>query len=429
MAQRVGYGRDMTSTASANVERITFRGSQGDQLAARLDRPAGPPKAFALLAHCFTCSKDLRSAGRLAATLTRAGFAVLRFDFTGLGSSDGEFANTNFSSNTADLMAAVDWLRDTHEAPQLLVGHSLGGAAALSIAGEVPEVRAVATIGAPADTSHLLSLFDDAVDEISAVGHATVTLAGRSFTITEQFLDDLTQHRVTARVAVMRTPLLVMHSPIDNTVGIEHAATIYQAARHPKSFVSLDGADHLLTDPRDAEYAAGIVAAFASRYVDDHSGGLDAPRATAPVVVAETTQGPFLNHVVVGHHRLLADEPTSIGGFDAGPGPYDFLGAALGACTSMTLRMYAGRKNLPLDRVTVEVSHDRVHADDCEACASNPLLDGRAGMIDRFERVITIDGDDLTADDRAKLLAIADKCPVHRTLENASIIETRLAND
>ena len=252
-------------------------------------------------------------------------------------------------------------------------------------------------------------------------------LAGRPFTITQQLLDDLSQHRVAERVATMKKPLLVMHSPIDNTVGIDNAARIFEAARHPKSFVSLDGADHLLSDLADADFAAGVIAAFASRYVEDESGALEAPAPSDAVVVAETSQGPFLNHVVVGRHRFLADEPESIGGFDAGPAPYDFLGAALGACTSMTLRMYADRKKLPLDRVTVEVSHGKVHASDCVECAENERFEGRAGMIDRFERVITIEGDDLTDDDRRRLLAIADKCPVHRTLEAASAIATRLA--
>jgi uncharacterized OsmC-like protein/alpha/beta superfamily hydrolase len=417
----------MTPTKSARVERVSFPGSLGTALAARLDLPAGPPKAFALFAHCFTCGKDLRSAGQLASALTDAGFGVLRFDFTGLGSSEGEFANTNFSSNTADLLAAVEWMRAEHAAPQVLVGHSLGGAAVLSVAGDVDEVRAVVTIGAPANTEHLTALFEESADEITDKGEACVNLAGRPFTITQQFLDDLEQHRVTNRVSTMKKPLLVMHSPIDNTVGVENAAAIFAAARHPKSYVSLDGADHLLTSAHDAVFAAGVIAAFASRYVDDQSGALDAPKATSSVVVAETTQGPFLNHVVVGNHRFLADEPTSIGGFDAGPAPYDFLGAALGACTSMTLRMYADRKKLPLDRVTVEVTHDKVHADDCEACTGNETLTGRTGMIDQFSRTITIEGDELTDEDRQKLLIIADKCPVHRTLEHASAIATKLA--
>ena len=413
---------------AARIERITFPGSQGDELAARLDLPAGPPKAFALFAHCFTCSKDIAAASRIANSLTDAGFGVLRFDFTGLGMSGGEFANTNFTSNTDDIRAAADWLRAAHRAPQLMIGHSLGGAAVLAAAGEIPEVRAVVTIGAPASPDHVTGVFSESLDAIRADGVAQVELAGRPFTIRQQFIDDLRAHVVTDRVRALRTALLVLHSPIDNTVGVEHAAEIFGAAKHPKSFVSLDGADHLLTDRADSAFAASIIGAFADRYVVDESGALDAPRASAPVVVAETTQGPFLNHVVVGTHRLLADEPESIGGFDAGPSPYDFLGAALGACTSMTLRMYADRKQLPLDRVTVEVSHGKVHARDCEACTDNELLVGRTGMIDQFQRVITVDGDELTDEDRSKLLTIADKCPVHRTLESASSIVTRLAD-
>ena len=414
---------------SARIDRIGFVGSQGDRLDARLDLPAGPPRAFAVFAHCFTCSKDLRSAGRLATSLTDAGFGVLRFDFTGLGASEGEFANTNFSSNTEDLLAAADWLRVNHRAPQILVGHSLGGAAVLRVAGEIEEVRAVVTIAAPSDTQHLTSVIADSVDEIEANGEATAVLAGREFTIRRQFLDDLAVHRITDEVASMKKALLVMHSPIDNSVGIEHAARIFEAARHPKSFVALDGADHLLGDPDDAEFAAAAITAFANRYVVDESGALAAPASNGAVVVAETAQGPFLNHVVVGRHRLLADEPESVGGFDAGPAPYDFLGAALGSCTSMTLRMYADRTGLPLERVSVEVSHAKVHAQDCAECAENEHLARRTGMIDRFERAITIEGPELTEADRTKLLEIADKCPVHRTLEASSAIATRLTPD
>lgn len=391
---------------TARIERITFPGSQDAVLAARLDLPAGPPRAFALFAHCFTCGKDIKAASWIATALTDAGFGVLRFDFTGLGNSEGEFANTNFTSNTDDVLAAADWLRAEHRAPQLLIGHSLGGAAVLAIAGEIPEVRAVATIGAPSDAAHVTSIFQSSVEEIEATGQAEVQLAGRPFTIRKQFLDDLQTHVVVKRVATSKKALLVLHSPVDNTVGIDNAGEIFGAAKHPKSYVSLDGADHLLTKAGDAAFAASMIAGFANRYVVNQSGVLDAPKASAPVVVAETAQCPFLNHVVVGQHRLLADEPTSIGGFDAVPAPYDFLGAALGTCTSMTLRMYADRKKLPLDR---------------------SIAEGRTNMIDRFERVITIEGDDLTDADRDKLLAIADKCPVHRTLENASVIATRLA--
>jgi putative redox protein len=413
---------------AARIERVTFPGSQGADLSARLDLPAGPPRAVAIFAHCFTCGKDIAAASRIANALTDRGFAVLRFDFTGLGMSEGEFENTNFTSNTDDLLAAADWLRAEHRAPQLLVGHSLGGSAVLAVAADIAEVRAVATIGAPASPDHVTDVFRSSLEEIAATGVAQVELAGRPFTIRQQFVDDLRAHVVTDRVRTMKRALLVLHSPVDNTVSVDHAAEIFQAARHPKSFVSLDGADHLLTDRADASFAADMIGAFAARYIVDESGALEAPRASAAVVVAETTQGPFLNHVVVGRHRLLADEPESVGGFDAGPSPYDLLGAALGACTSMTLRMYADRKGVPLDRVTVGVSHGKVHANDCVECSENELLSGRSGMIDRFERVVTLDGDDLTDAHRAKLLEIADKCPVHRTLESASSIVTRLSD-
>jgi uncharacterized OsmC-like protein/alpha/beta superfamily hydrolase len=409
----------------ARIRRVTFPGSQGADLAARIDLPAGPPRAYALFAHCFTCGKDLNAVSRIASALTDVGYAVLRFDFTGLGMSGGEFANTDFTSNTDDLVAAADWLRREHQAPQVLVGHSLGGAAVLAVAGAIPEVRAVVTIGAPASPEHVTGVFSSSLDEIESSGVAEVSIAGRPFTIRKEFVDDLRDHVVTDRAATMRKALLVMHSPIDNVVSVDHAAEIFRAARHPKTFVALDGADHLLSQPRDAAFVASMIGPFADRYIDDQSVPSDGGDH-GPIVVAETTRGKFLNHVLVGDHRLLADEPASVGGTDAGPTPYDLLGAALGACTSMTLRMYADRKQLPLDHVTVEVRHRKVHADDCEECVDSALLAGRAGMIDRFERVINVQGADLTADDHAKLLEIADKCPVHRTLESASAIVTRL---
>ena len=413
---------------SPRVQRATFPGHAGHELAARVDLPAVPPTAWALFAHSFTCGKALRSAGRLAAALTEAGFGVVRFDFTGLGRSEGEFGDTDFTSNTEDLLAAVEWMRTEYSAPQVLIGHSLGGAAVLAMAGDVPEARAVVTIGAPADTEHVTNLFVDSLDEIEDDGEACVAIAGREFLITGRLVDDLRSSRVLECAGSMKKALLVVHSPIDNVVGVENAAAIYEAARHPKSFISLDGADHLMSDLADAEFAARSISAFATRYVDDESGARGRPDPSAPVVVAETTQGPFLNHVVVGNHHFLADEPESIGGFDAGPAPYDLLGAALGTCTTMTLRMYADRKKLPLDRVTVEVSHGKVHVDDCLECIEDEPAKIVAGKVDRFERVITIEGDELTDDDRQKLLAIADRCPVHRSLEANSVIATRLAD-
>ena len=402
-------------------QRVNFPGSQGATLAGRLDLPAGPPLAFALFAHCFTCSKDGSAAGWLSAELNAHGIAVLRFDFTGLGSSEGDFANTNFSSNLEDLRLAADWLRQTHRAPQLLVGHSLGGAAVVAVAREIPEVRAVVTIGAPAEVNHIFGLIGEHLSEITSQGSATVEIGGRKFNIRRSLIDDLELHSVEARVAEMGSALLVLHSPVDNTVGIEHAARLYTAARHPKSFVSLDGADHLLTRRQDAVFAARMIATWAERYLVNENPGSPAPLATAQVVVAETRQGTFLNHVVAGGHHFLADEPVSVGGYDAGPSPYDLLGAALGACSSMTLRMYAERKKIPLDRVTVEVTHSKKHSDDCETC-----VEGTGKQIDNFHRKIHLEGI-LSIEQQESLLAIADKCPVHRTLRSSAVITTELA--
>ncbi|HQZ34027.1 MAG TPA: alpha/beta fold hydrolase [Ilumatobacteraceae bacterium] len=404
-------------------QRVTFTGSRATPLAGRLDLPAGPPRAFALFAHCFTCSKDILAAGRIAAELNGQGIGVLRFDFTGLGSSDGDFANTDFSSNLDDLRLAAAWLRENHAAPQLLIGHSLGGAAMIAVAADLPEVRAVATIGAPADVAHITQLFSPQLPEIEEQGRAMVDIAGRCFTIRREMLDDLATHSIMERAGTLRAALLVVHAPTDNVVGIDNAAQIFTAARHPKSFLALDGADHLLTRTADAIYAARMIACWSQPYIIDEHPAAPSPQASAPVVVAETGQGTFLNHVVVGDHHFLADEPVDVGGFDAGPSPYDLLGAALGACTSMTLRLYADRKGFPLDRVTVEVSHAKSHAQDCEAC-----VEGAGPLVDRFERRILVAGT-LDDDQRAALLRIADKCPVHRTLERTSQISTTIVAD
>ena len=406
---------------SLSPQKLTFPGSSGEQLAARLDMPAGKPRAFALFAHCFTCSKDIFAASRIAGELAKNGIAVLRFDFTGLGMSEGEFANTNFSSNVADLLMAVEHLRANHQAPQILIGHSLGGAAVLAAAGEIPEVKAVATIGAPADADHVIHNFDAAVDTIEKSGLAEVKLGGRSFTIKKQFLDDLRSQSVTERIGILRKALLVFHAPFDATVGIENAAAIYSAAKHPKSFVSLDDADHLLSRRGDAVYVAQVLSAWASRYIDagDDETYLPFPGPAGQVSVAETRAGKFQAEVVARSHRLLADEPADYGGFDSGPTPYDFLSMALGACTSMTLRLYADRKKLPLDRAVVHIRHDKVHAEDCEEC------EGREGRIDRFERELELEGE-LDDSTREKLKEIADKCPVHRTLEQSSVVVTHL---
>jgi uncharacterized OsmC-like protein/fermentation-respiration switch protein FrsA (DUF1100 family) len=399
-------------------ERFDFPNANGERLAGLLDRPIGEPRAYALFAHCFTCGKDILAAKRIAEALTGLGIAVLRFDFTGLGSSAGEFANTNFSSNVADLIAAADHLRRAHQAPALLIGHSLGGAAVLAAASGVAEARAVATIAAPSDPSHVAHLFKDDVAEIHARGEVEVELAGRPFRIRREFLDDVAEHKLATRVADLRKALLIFHSPTDDIVGIDNASRIFAAAKHPKSFISLAGADHLLSRRSDAVYVANMIAAWATRYLDMPPAA-ERLGAAEPgtVVVGETGNGRLQQEIIVGRHRLLADEPTAVGGLDSGPNPYDLLLAALGACTAMTLRLYAERKDLPLARASVTLKHTRIHAADCANCET------KEGMIDRIDRMITLEGA-LDAAQRAKLLEIADKCPVHRTLTSEIEIRT-----
>jgi uncharacterized OsmC-like protein/pimeloyl-ACP methyl ester carboxylesterase len=402
------------------AERFDFVNAQGQRLAALLDTPAGEPKAYALFAHCFTCGKDVHAARRIAQALTAVGIGVLRFDFTGLGSSEGEFANTTFSSNVADLLAAAGALRERKRAPAILIGHSLGGAAVLAAAADAPEARAVVTIAAPSDPAHVTGLFRDRLADIAQQGEVEVTLEGRRFRIGRSFLDDVAEQNLRAKIANLRKALLIFHSPTDDRVGIDNASRIFEAAKHPKSFVSLAGADHLLSRPSDASYVAKVIAAWAERYLD-----LPEPQpevTDANVLVRETRRGRFQQEVRVGRHSLLADEPESAGGLDSGPNPYDFLLAGLGACTSMTLRLYAERKSLPLDRVTVRLSHSKVHAVDCESCET------KEGMLDRIERAVTLEGE-LDDDQRARLLEIADKCPVHRTLASEIEVKTREQRD
>lgn len=402
------------------TERFQFTGEDGHQLAAALELPDGEPAAYALFAHCFTCGKDTLAAKRISVALAARGIAVLRFDFTGLGSSEGDFANSTFSSNVADLVRAADHLRNVRKAPSILIGHSLGGAAILAAAGKIPEAKAVVTIAAPSDPAHVTGLFSQHVDAIRTQGEVEVSLAGRPFRIRREFLDDIVEHELMKDVTALHKALLVMHSPVDDTVGIDNATKIFVAARHPKSFVSLDHADHLLTRPADALYAADVITAWASRYVEaaKPAKAMDLPEAPRSVVVQETRKSKFNQIITVGPHHFVADEPKAAGGEDAGPGPYDFLLAGLGACTSMTMRLYADRKSLPLDRVTVTLKHSKIYAKDCAECET------RDGMLDQIERDIAMDGA-LDAEQRKKLMEIADKCPVHRTLTSEIRIVTK----
>jgi putative redox protein len=405
------------------TERFQFTGSEGQQLAAALDKPEGEIRAYALFAHCFTCGKDGLAAKRIAMALSAKGIAVLRFDFTGLGSSEGDFANSTFSSNIADLVRAADHLRNTFKAPALLIGHSLGGAAVLAAAHEIPDAKAVVTIAAPSDPSHVTGHFADSIEKIRQDGQAEVSLAGRPFTIKREFLDDVAEHGLMAHIAGLHKALLVMHAPTDDTVGIDNATRIFTAAKHPKSFVSLVGADHLLSNRRDSVYVADVISAWVERYLDPGVSTEVASDGEAPrqVVVRETRNGKFQQTVTVGPHQLLADEPVAAGGDDSGLAPYDFLLAALGACTSMTMRLYADRKSLPLERTTVTLNHSKIHAEDCAECET------KAGMLDQIERVIGMEGP-LDAEQRQKLMEIADKCPVHRTLTSEVRILSREAD-
>ncbi len=399
-------------------KKIEFLSASGETLVGKLDLPMGRPLAYALWAHCFSCTKDILAASRVADGLTSRGIAVLRFDFTGLGSSDGDFANTNFSSNLEDLVAAADHMRENFEAPQVLIGHSWGGTAVLAGAHLIPEAKAVCTIAAPADPAHVSHIFENEIADIKADGEAKVLLGGRPFCIKKQFLDDIADRALLKKVAKLNKALLIFHSPTDALVGIENAGEIYGAAKHPKSFVSLDNADHLLSRKADAEYVASVIASWAARYIDVVEPQDHLIAAAGTVVVAEAGTGKFANDISIGgRHQLRADEPESYGGDDTGPTPYEYLLAGLGACTSMTMRMYATRKGLALDRALVTLKHSRVHASDCEGCETTDA------KVDRIDVDIKLTGD-LDAEGRRKILEISERCPVHRTLLSDMMIVT-----
>ncbi|MFT4653994.1 MAG: uncharacterized OsmC-like protein/fermentation-respiration switch protein FrsA (DUF1100 family) [Kangiellaceae bacterium] len=385
-------------------------------LSGLLEIPQSNIKFYALFAHCFTCGKDVAAASRISRALTAKGIAVLRFDFTGLGNSDGDFANTNFSSNIQDLVAAADFLRKEYDAPKLLIGHSLGGAAVLGVAQQVPESMAVVTIGSPWEAAHVAHNFAAHIDDIEEQGEAEVSLGGRKFTIQKQFLDDINSYQ-TGHIAKLRKALLVMHSPADKIVKISEAEKIYQAALHPKSFVSLDNADHLLSNKDDSEYAAEVIAAWASRYVPTNNQSYHSTVAQGHVLVEEKDH-QFTQHVSTNSHYWLADEPVKVGGKNTGPDPYEHLLAGLGACTSMTLRMYAQRKKLPIEHIKVELTHTRSYQDDCENCEQQ-------NGIEAIVRNISFIGD-LNDQQKMRFLEIADKCPVHKTLHNNVAVVSRL---
>jgi len=401
------------------TEKVTFTTDEGIQLSARLELPIDQhPHAYALFAHCFTCNKNLSAVRNISRALARQGFGVLRFDFTGLGESEGDFADTNFSSNIQDLLAAARFMGTDYESPSLLIGHSLGGAAVLRAAFELESVKAVATIGAPFDPEHVTHLFGESQAEIEENGVAKVHIGGRPFTVKKQFLEDIEANKLKDHIASLNRALLILHSPQDRIVAVENAADIYMAARHPKSFISLDGADHLLSQKADSQYTGQMIAAWTERYLPRPS--KDTLKAEKEVSVRLNAEDDFTTDIMVRKHGLVADEPESVGGHDFGPTPYDLVSAGLGACTAMTLHMYARRKKWPLESVKVHIDHYKDYAQDQKECA-----DEKPGRIDHFERVVDLEGD-LSEKQVNRLLEIADRCPVHRTLHNPVEIQTKL---
>lgn len=402
-------------------ENVRFENRGGVTLAGVLHTPdAGAPRAWALFAHCFTCTKNLKAAVNIAEALCGEGIAVLRFDFTGLGQSEGEFADTHFSSNVDDLVSAAAFLERDYEAPDVLVGHSLGGTAVLAAAPQIPSARAVSTIGSPAEPEHVLNLLQDDLESIDKNGEASVKLAGRPFRIRKDFVDDVRSRSISQGVRKLRKALLIMHSPVDQQVAVEEASRLYQSAMHPKSFISLDDADHLLSRERDSRYAGHVLAAWASRFIHEPDEQIEpAIYHTGHVVASGAPEDIFQVSINADGHALKGDEPESYGGADTGPSPYDFLSAALGSCTVMTINMYARHKQLPLQSVRVDIQHGKIHAEDCMECETP------SGKIDRFQRLIWLQGD-LSDAERQRLLEIADRCPVHRTLHSEVSIVSEL---
>jgi putative redox protein len=406
---------------------VVFKNPQGESLAGSLEMPAGVIKSYALFAHCFTCSKNNLAATRIARALADLGIAVLRFDFTGLGDSQGEFSNTSFTSNLQDLLAAADYLERQYAAPSLLIGHSLGGSAVLAAAQDLPEVKAVVTIGAPATAAHIKHLFADSYHRLQNQSSIQVELGGRSFNIQRQFADDLERYNSVAHIQSLRKALLIFHAPLDDVVAIDEATRIYTAAKHPKSFVSLDHADHLLSNPEDSRYVAEVLSAWASRYLGtrlaaDKKEDTEVPIIEPGSVIVRERDKKFTREILTQHHRLISDEPIASGGADLGLNPYELLLAALGSCTSMTLRMYANHKQFDLQDIRVKLHHSRIHAEDCASCET------QAPLIDRITRSIHLSGN-LSDQQRARLLEIANKCPVHKTLQNQIQVETTLADE
>ena len=392
-------------------EKISIKNRDGHLLSCQLDLPLDEkPKAYLLFAHCFTCNKNLTAIRNISLAITSQGFALVRFDFTGLGESEGEFSETNFASTVNDLIDVYDYFTKENKQPQVLIGHSLGGSAVVFAAGQLPDVKAIVTVGAPSDPGHVEHLLKDGISDIEKNGCGIVDIGGRNFTIKKQFLEDIRSHSLPETLKQLKKPILVCHSPQDSVVGIDNARKLFESAYHPKSFVSLDGANHLLSDSKDSRFAGNMIASWIERYLSIDEANLSNQKSTNQVNV-RITKEKYTTEILSGEHRLLADEPKSVGGKDLGPNPYDLLLSALGACTVMTLRMYADRKGWELDEVEVGLDHKKDYPADCEDC-ENPKQ-----KIDVLERKIRVEGN-LTEEQKSRILEIADLCQIHKTLHS-----------
>ncbi|MEJ1223675.1 bifunctional alpha/beta hydrolase/OsmC family protein [Sediminicola sp. 1XM1-17] len=401
-----------------NLQKVTFKNKDGDTLVGRVELPADQePHNFALFAHCFSCNKNLLAVKNIVRALTAQGFGVLRFDFTGLGESEGDFSDTNLSGNVEDLLSAATFLKEKHKAPSLIIGHSLGGVAALMAAKKIASVKGIATIGTPSNAEHVKGLLKNDIDEIEETGKACVNLGGRDFTIKKQFLEDLENQSLLHLVKELRLPILLLHSPLDTTVGIDHAEALYKAAHHPKSFVSLDDADHLLMEKMDSDYAGGVIAAWSKKYMDNPA--VSVLDTSHQVVGSLDADDLFTTKMKVGSHYLTADEPVSVGGQNFGPAPHELVAAGLTACTVMTIQMYAKRKGWNLDNAEVHTTYSKSASEE----ASNE--NGMDGQIDTFKRDIKLTGE-LDEKQKKRILEIANKCPVHKTLTSPTQIVSRL---
>ncbi|MBR9846350.1 MAG: OsmC family protein [Algicola sp.] len=401
-------------------KKLQISNKKGIKLQAYLELPANQkPNYYAVFAHCFTCSSTLSAVKNISRSLTNHGFGVLRFDFTGLGRSEGEFSDSYFSANVDDLIAVNDYLKANYKAPSLLVGHSLGGAAVLVAASKLDNIEAVSTIGAPATINHVKHLFSHDIDNIQEQGLMKVNIGGRPFHIDEDFVSDFDKTDLPSIVKNLRKPLLIMHSPIDTIVGIKNAEQLYLHAHHPKSFISLDDADHLLSNSEDSSYVGNVIGAWVERYFESKENTMLNTEGEQLVAHLNLKEDNFTTKIQTAKHNFIADEPTTIGGDDFGPSPYDFLSAGLAACTVMTLKLYAERKQWDLQEVYAYITYSKKHSEDLMLDLEKP------SRIDHLLKKLVFVGD-LDSSQKQKLKEIASKCPVHKTLITDTIIETEI---